>query len=341
MKPRAASEASCPGSHHRIGYAPTAPPDPPYSPTVPPTDTHRRDDPSLRNGYRDAARTVRQCSSNFYWGMRLTPPPKRSAMYVIYAWMRRADDAVDDAVDQDAAAVSLERFATATRAAFDADAASETDFWRAFADATRRHGLSREPFDRMIAGQRSDLDFQTPADWSALQTYCRGVASTVGRVCVELWGYRDGAALEQADARGIALQHTNILRDIREDAEAGRCYLPADEIDGHGIGRDDTGSPRWEPTPAFDRFMRFQIDRARSWFEASRGLEDTLHADGRRSCAMIGGVYRVLLDRIARDPRSVLNGRVRVPNWRKLGLLLRPQVSRSTALHADPPLVAS
>jgi phytoene synthase len=148
----------------------------------------------------------------------------------------------------------------------------------------------------------------------------------VGLVCVSVWGYDGGdATLKLAEQRGVALQLTNILRDVVEDAKRGRVYLPDDELAAHGFDHESfiDAMRRGDGDERFDRLMRFQIDRARSFYDASSPLEGFLPADCRPTCWAIMAVYRRLLEKIAADPRRVLHERVRLRKAQKVAVVLR------------------
>ena len=269
---------------------------------------------------------ARRKARNFYWGMRRTPEPKRGAMYVIYAWMRAADALADeaDASDPAAALRAVDDFEATTLAVIGgADAAGP--LWPALRHVFTTHALEPGPLRAVLDGQRRDLRGGAFPDLPALLGYCEQVAAAVGWLCVDLWGLRGGAdpaaARDLATHRGLALQLTNILRDVREDAAAGRCYLPQDLLRRAGVTLTPDGAPRLRPDAAFDRAMAEMIAEAEHHYVAAAPLEDLLHPDGRASSAGIAGVYRTLLDRIAADPRQVLARRVRVPTLRKLRVL--------------------
>ena len=276
----------------------------------------------LAASYADARRLARRQARNFYWGMRLTPEPKRASMYAVYAWMRAADAIADgDGVEQAGeAGEDLQSFETQTRAIHDNPSAPPPDgFWPAFADTVRRFRLTLPPLLAMLQGQRDDLDHRPPAGLAEQRLYCERVASSVGHVCLELWGYDGGdATLAMAADRGVALQLTNILRDVAEDHAAGRCYLPLDRVAAAGVPFDGAGLPRLEPSAALAGLLEEQADLAATFYERSAGLEAELHPDGRRSSRAMAAVYRRLLDRIRAEPLRVLQTRVRLSTPRKL-----------------------
>jgi len=294
--------------------------------------------PDLRDAYEQCRRITRANARNFYFGLRLTPEPKRSSLYAIYSWMRLADDLVDDSAGDEAALGDFrERTGRVFRGAWrphrDAGHAAEIDghrdMWLAFADTVQRFRLRETEFREMIEGQLSDLHgarYQTVDD---LINYCRHVASTVGLVCIAIWGY-DGSerARRLAEWRGIAFQLTNILRDYAEDYDAGRVYLPADDFARFGLTPSELR--HWSRPEACLEFMRFQIKRAGEYYDRSAPLDALVHEDGRAALAAMTRIYRRLLDLIAVAPKRAAAGtaRIRVATSRKIMIGLRAAWTR-------------
>jgi len=283
---------------------------------------------ALRDAYECCRRITRSNARNFYFGLRLTPEPKRSSLYAIYAWMRRADDLVDDSVgDQAALADFRERTTRVFRGAWrphrDAEHAGEIDrdreMWHAFADTVSRFRLRETEFREMIEGQLSDLHGATYRTLDDLVAYCRHVASTVGLVCIAVWGF-DGSerARRLAEWRGIAFQLTNILRDYAEDYDVGRVYLPADDFARFNLTPEMLRN--WSQPEQCIEFMRFQIKRAGEYYDRSAPLGAVVHEDGQAALAAMTRIYRRLLDLIAVTPRRAASssGRIRVATSRKI-----------------------
>ena len=180
----------------------------------------------LTEANRWCAQVVRHRARNFWFGLRSLPEPKRSAMYAVYAWMRLVDDVADNtdsAVSVDDRRNELEAFRETTGRVFDGKSFPSEPLWVAFARMVETHQPPRICFDEMIEGQMLDLEFKPYHNWSMLREYCYRAASTVGLICVHVWGFDDPEAETLAIDRGIAFQMTNILRDIREDADRGSC----------------------------------------------------------------------------------------------------------------------
>jgi len=286
------------------------------------------DSPDLREAYEQCRRITRANARNFYFGLRLTPEPKRSSLYAIYSWMRQADDLVDDGRGGEAALADFrERTSRVFRGAWrphrDPNHAQEVhdhhSMWFAFADTVSRFRLRETEFREMIEGQLADLHGAKYRTLDDLINYCRHVASTVGLVCIAVWGF-DGSerARRLAEWRGIAFQLTNILRDYADDYDSGRVYLPADDFARLGVTPSELR--HWSsPEPCIE-FMRFQIKRAAEYYDRSAPLDALVHEDGRAALAAMTRIYRRLLDLIAVAPRRAATGtaRIRVATSRKI-----------------------
>ncbi|MBL9121930.1 MAG: phytoene/squalene synthase family protein [Phycisphaerae bacterium] len=283
----------------------------------------------LDEAYAACEAVVRVQAKNFYYGLRLTPEPKRSAMYAVYAWMREADDIADEAGHSQAERfATLERFRAQTDAALTGTPTDGRPLWIALADVARRHDLVSQDFHDMLDGQLADLAGTVRcATWEELRLTCYRVASTVGLVCIRVWGYTDPKAVDCAIDRGIAFQLTNILRDIREDFANGRVYLPQDELARHGLTPESLLAwPEGNPAMATRcrAFMEFQVRRAEALYQASEPLDRLIDADCRPTLWALTEIYHRLLHRIGRDPRRAIVGeRVRVPTWEKLWIGFR------------------
>ena len=295
---------------------------------------------SLASSQDFCARLTAAQARNFYYGMMLTPQPRRSAMYAIYAWMRAVDDLADapeNEVDHDTKRRQLETFRRMThqvvqdeRASL-AAAAEPSPFalmWPAVAHAFRSHQIPLHYLDSMIQGQLLDQTQLRYPDFAALYDYCYKVASVVGLTCIEVWQYEGGDATRKlAEHRGIALQLTNILRDLVEDARRDRIYLPADELARFGFDAASfkqfvldpaSASATGEQAGKFDELMAMQLKRARDYYDQTQSLESHLTRSCRPTCWAMMKIYEQLLRKIERRPRVVLQQRVKLSKWRKL-----------------------
>ena len=276
-------------------------------------------DRQTRLAYERCAEVVRRRARNFWYGLRLTPEPKRSALYAIYAWMREADDLADEpGPTTEQRRTALQRFRDRTAPILDGAAPDgDEPMWLALADVVRRHELPADAFHEMIDGQILDLDWGACPDRATLDRFCELVASTVGRVCVAVWGH-DGhpAVAEMVRRRGLALQQTNVLRDLREDRERGRVYLPADELDAAGL--DIESIVAWRDPERCEAFVRTQVDLVEAHYEAASTLEGHLDPDARATSWAMVEIYHGLLRRIADAPGRLARDRVTLGRWRKV-----------------------
>jgi len=248
---------------------------------------------------------VRKRAGNFYWGLRLLPEPRRTALYALYAWMRRADDIADDAVDPVEAGKLLDGFEATTLDVLHGGEPDDEPLWQALRWISTSWNLPEQAFTDMLRGQRDDLADRVIETDIDLIDYCRCVASTVGELCITIWGYTGDSARELAVERGIALQLTNILRDIGDDAKRGRCYIPADDLRRRGV--DASGLATWRDPTACEAVLRVWIARAEEAYSASAPLDDMVSADCRRTLRAMTGIYRELLRRLSADPRRCCN----------------------------------
>jgi phytoene synthase len=271
-------------------------------------EVDRRADP-----FAECEAITRDRARNFWYGLRLLPVPKRQALAAVYAMARRIDDAGDDGLSPAQAGAALDRIEASLRRL---DPASPDPVVAALAVAAERFPLPMGAFDDLLAGVRMDVegtDYLTSED---VVRYARRVAGSVGRLSLAVFGVRRGSggeAMALADDLGVAMQLTNILRDVLEDLGRGRLYLPAVDLARFGCRRADllAGGPN------VSALIRFEADRAAGWF--ARGLQ-LLPLLDHRSAACTGamaGIYRRLLRRIAARPESVLATRLSLPAWEK------------------------
>jgi phytoene synthase len=217
--------------------------------------------------------------------------------------MRRADDIADDAVDATAAREQLASFGARTRSVLEGDDPTGEPLWQSLAWVSRNWSLPPEPFEDMLRGQSDDLTGRSIETAADLRDYCRCVASTVGVLCVTIWGYSEAEAIDLAVERGVALQLTNVLRDVGEDIAGGRCYLPADDLRAHGLSPAAVVS--WQHEDACESLIRHWIAVARTCYEVSSPLDAMVSRDCRPTLRAMTGIYRALLDRINVAPRRV------------------------------------
>jgi phytoene synthase len=268
----------------------------------------------IEHAYRGCEQITRRQAANFYYGIRLLPRPKRQAMSAVYAFARRVDDIGDGPLDTEAklAALAAERENVAALA--DGDAGTPGDpVTVALADVRTRFDLPLEALELLIEGVELDVRGTRYETFDDLVVYCRNVAGSIGRLCLAIFseGNGNGAAM-LADDLGVAMQLTNILRDVREDHDNGRVYLPAEDL--RRFGCDELPDAE---------MVRFEAARAREWFDRGLRLVDLLDARSGSCVLAMTGIYRSILDRIERHPDEILHRRISLPAWEKAWLAAR------------------
>jgi len=257
--------------------------------------------------YREVLEITRREAKNFAYGIMVLPRAKRQAIAAIYAFARRVDDVADGELPLQEKRAELEEL----RAALKEDPADPV--FVALRDARERFGIPREPLEALIDGGLQDTEQATYADFAELRGYCEKVAGAVGLACVPVYGSDDR---EHAMTLGVALQLINIIRDVGEDRQLGRVYLPQDELAAFEV-------EELAPSPQFRELMAFEAERARAHLAEGLRLLDSLD---RRSALCVGtfaGLYRETLDRIEAGGFDVFGEKTRLSTPRKLAVVAR------------------
>ena len=283
----------------------------------------------LDRAYDHCQQVAKEHAKNFYYAFRTLPIHKRRAIYAAYAVCRLWDDIADD----DAPLSEKRRMFAETRRTLAAVMAgqheeADTERWQdvqpefiALANATSTFGIPVRYYDEILEGVESDLVKDRFANFAELRDYCYKVASVVGLICIEVFGYDDPRAEEFAIDMGIALQLTNILRDLDEDAGRDRIYIPQDELAEFGYTEDDL--KRRIVNEQFRSLMRFQVERARSYYERSRPLFDMVELESRTCLRVLHEAYEAILDRIERSGFDVYSQRIGLSTSQKLLITAR------------------
>jgi 15-cis-phytoene synthase len=272
-------------------------------------------DAALQAAYQEAAKITSKQSKSFYFASSLLPEEKRSAVRALYAFCRIVDDIVDES--------------------FDIECQSKLDYWRrmvetasftdgdlvaaAWADTLARYHIPRHYALQLIDGVARDLTQNRYQTFEELATYCYGVASTVGLMSMYIVGFHSNDAVPYAIKLGVALQMTNILRDVEEDYLSGRLYLPREELIFYGIREKDIAEGR--VTDNWRQFMKFQIDRTRQLYDESWLGVKMLEREGQFAIGAASVFYQGILDEIERNDYDVFNHRASLSTWRKANLL--------------------
>jgi len=289
-----------------------------------------RRDQTLQASYRFCGAVARREARNFYYAFLLLPRARRRSMCALYAFLRRTDDLVDEPGSAPEKARSLE----AWRLELEASLTGRATAWPglpALADTVARHGIRADLLHEVIEGVSMDVQPRRFATFDDLAGYCHRVASVVGLCCLQIWGYRSegGKAEELAESCGIAIQLTNIIRDVRDDARNGRVYLPEEDM-AHFCVEPEELAAGGEPSDHARALLTYEGERAYRFYDHARPLAALVAPVGRPVLLTIVGIYRALLDEIARRDYNVLDGRVSVPPWRKTAIALRGFAGRFT-----------
>ncbi len=254
--------------------------------------------------------------SSFYYSFLFLPPDQRRAITALYAFCREVDDVVDECSDENAARTTLAWWRVQVTAIYDGQ--PQHPVAQALVQVVRQFALPQEHLQEIIDGMEMDLQQHQYADFKALQLYCYRVASVVGLLAAEIFGYTDRNTLKYAHDLGIALQLTNIIRDVGEDARRGRIYLPLDELARFGVHTNDILDRR--ESEGFNKLMQFQIERAQQYY--LQAFEQLPAADrkAQRTGLIMAAIYRATLQEVVASGCHVLQERISLTPLRKFWL---------------------
>ncbi|MGD0973725.1 MAG: phytoene/squalene synthase family protein [Candidatus Korobacteraceae bacterium] len=292
----------------------------------------------LDTAYGICRHVARSAAKNFYYGFMVLPRRKRNALSAVYAFMRHADDICDDpGMTIPERRVKLHDWLEGYHKVAEGEPTDDPVFL-ALRDSQHQFGIPIELLDMLVRG--TGMDLQEPAgqpsaqpvvayqSFSELYDYCYHVASVVGLVCIRIFGYRDRAAEPLAEHVGIAFQLTNILRDIKEDAQMGRIYLPGEDLAQHGITAEALASgaelERLRP------LLQMEARRARDYYAAAEQLLPLIDDDAQPALWVLVEIYRRLLERIEQRNYDVYSERIRLSVAEKLGVLCKGWIRRLT-----------
>ena len=273
----------------------------------------------LELAYSHCQRVTKENARNFYYTFRPMPAVKRRAMYAVYAYCRLCDDIADGELPLEDKRLGFEEVRRNLRAS--EVEGEDGPMYRALHDTARRFEIPYRYFEEILEGVEMDMVKSRFASFDELREYCYKVASVVGLVCIRIFGFEDPKAEGYAVDMGLAMQLTNILRDVKEDAERGRIYIPLDEMSRFDYTEGEL--ERGAVTDSFRSLMAFQVGRARRYFESSRALFPLISADARTCPKLMHATYSGILERIEQAEFDVFERRIGVGAGTKLLLLAR------------------
>lgn len=259
-------------------------------------------------------RKAAQSGSSFYYSFLFLPEERRRAITALYAFCREVDDVVDECSDASVARLKLAWWRGQIADVYHGQ--PQHPVARALSEVVGKFHLQEEHLQEIINGMEMDLDYNAYPDFDSLKLYCYRVASVVGILSAEIFGYRDSRTPQYATDLGMAFQLTNIIRDVGEDARRGRIYLPLDEMQQYGVSTADISQAR--ETDNFKRLMEFQIDRALGFYERAFAQLPDIDRKPQRTGIIMAAIYRTLLDEIRADGCRVLTRRTSLTPVRKL-----------------------
>jgi len=291
----------------------------------------------LRAAYGVCRHIARSSAKNFYYGFLVLPARKRNALCAVYAFMRRADDISDDpSIPADQRREKLAAWIEGLRRVVDGERTDDPVFM-ALADAQRTFNIPLDLLEKLVQGTAMDLPTQPACGdetrlhyetFDELYDYCYHVASVVGLVCIRIFGYRDPRAEKLAEQTGVAFQLTNIIRDVKEDSQLGRVYLPYEDLRRFSV--DPKTLTNGNAAAAFRPVLEFEAQRARELYHAADELLPLIDDDSQPALWTLVQIYHRLLDRIAERGYDVFTEKIRLSTAEKLGILAKGFVRRLT-----------
>ena len=275
---------------------------------------------ALTESYAYCRDVAKKRARNFYYSFILLPPEQKNAMCAVYSFMRYCDDLSDE---PGATRTAMERWRDALSEAL-AGRPGDHPVWPAFLDTVARYSIPHQYFHDMIEGVESDLEPRVIQTFDELYQYCYRVASVVGLTTIHIFGYTSPDALPLAEKCGIAFQLTNILRDVKEDAELGRLYLPQEDLARFGVSAADLKAGL--RTEQFGRLMDFETARARDYYRESSPLLGLIQPRSRPSLWALIAIYSSLLDRVSESRYDVLTRRISLSTTEKMWIVLRAAI---------------
>lgn len=281
-------------------------------------------------------RITKRSKSNFYYSFLFLPRSQREAIYAVYAFCRCIDDVVDHSPSAVQAAEDLKQWRDLVRKC--RDAPLDHPVLTPLGNAIREFNIPIGYFEELINGVEMDLYKPRYETFETLRPYCYRVASIVGLICIEIFGHREPATREHAVHQGIAFQLTNIIRDVKTDAQRDRIYIPLEDLNRFGYSEHDLLSRVYNP--AFVELMRFQCERAKAYYRAARSFLTPRDRPNLVASEIMGRIYFRILEEIERSNYNVFNGKISLSSGSKLALALRGWLANRFNLQGTeaPPL---
>jgi len=284
-------------------------------------------EPELSASYRSAEAVARKHARNFYYSFVVMPPVKRRAFCAVYAFMRCCDDISDGEAEAETKRSQLRQWRSWLEEAY-ADGPCDNPILPAFRESVHRFSIPAEYFHWIIDGAEMDLDSIHYETFEDLYKYCFHVASAVGFVCLQIFGFRNEAAKEYAEKCGIAFQLTNILRDVKEDADMDRIYLPAEDLRKFHYSPEELRNGI--VNDSFRNLMRFEADRAKQYYNQARSLLPLVEKESQPALWAMMEIYERLLGRIVRSRFDVFHNSIRLSGMEKMSIALKALMMRFT-----------
>ena len=269
---------------------------------------------------RDIAKEIaKKSKSSFYYAFNLLPAEQRDAMNTVYAFCRQTDDIVDEGTTSDNIKHDkLRKWRIELEKSLDGQ--SDYQLINKLSKTIQNFNIPLEPFYDLIKGMEMDLQKKRYLTFNDLQTYCYNVASTVGLMCIEIFGYRHPSAKDFAINLGIALQLTNILRDVKKDAEKGRIYLPKEDLEKFNYHESDVFNNTYNDN--FQRMMEYQVERAREYFNAATACLNREDKKAMFAARAMQHIYSRMLNKIVDADYNVYQNKIKISTFKKVGISL-------------------
>lgn len=288
-------------------------------------NTFRTEGDELKKAYAYCKDLTNKCGPNFALGFYFLPKEKRMAVYAVYSFSRYVDDIVDELKDKANMQTMLDKWEHYLDRAYEGK--GDHPITIALADSVKRYNIPKQPFRDLIKGCKMDLTIKRYRTFDDLLEYCDKVASTISILSLSIFGYTDKKAQRFGKDLSTALQLTNIIRDVGEDVDRGRIYIPLEDMERFNYTEEDLLAKKNNAN--FKRLMKFQIERARHYYQSAFNLLPFIKADSRFATLLMGAVYVKILDEIEANDYDVFTKRAKLSKFKKVVLVaemaLRPK----------------